>query len=62
MRVIVDRTICQNHGQCAIAAPEIFGMDENSEMVFEASPDPSLRQLVEDAIDACPTQAISVED
>ena len=61
MIVNVDRDVCQNHGQCVIACGEVFRMDENSEMVFDASPDESLRSLVEDAIDACPTQAISVQ-
>lgn len=61
MRIVVDRDVCQNHGQCAIACPEVFAMDENSEMVYEPSPDETLRSLVEDAVDACPTQAISLE-
>lgn len=61
MIVYVDRDVCQNHGQCAIACPEVFRMDESSEMVFDAVPDPSLRALVEDAIDACPTQAIALQ-
>ena len=62
MRIVVDRDVCQNHGQCAIACPDVFSMDENSELVYDANPDPSLRPLVEDAVDACPTQAILVED
>lgn len=62
MRVMVDRTCCQDHGQCAIAAPDVFSVDENSVMVFDATPDDSLRQQVEDAIDACPTQSISLVD
>ena len=61
MNVSVDRSVCQNHGQCAIACAEVFRMDDNSELVYDPSPDESLRSLVEDAIDACPTQAISFE-
>jgi ferredoxin len=61
MKVIVDMDLCQDHGQCAIAAPEVFRMDENSRLVFDAEPDESMRQYVEDAIDVCPVQAIFLE-
>lgn len=62
MKVIVDMNLCQDHGQCAIAAPAVFEMDENSQLVFEGAPDESLRQQVEDAMDVCPVQAIFIED
>ncbi len=61
MKVIVDLALCQDHGQCAIAAPAVFQMDENSKLVFEGEADESLRQQVEDAMDVCPVQAIFVE-
>ena len=35
VKVIVDLALCQDHGQCAIAAPAVFQMDENSKLVFE---------------------------
>ena len=41
---------CQDHGQCAFPAPAVFVLDE------------SLRDGVEEAADACPLQAITVED
>jgi len=62
MKVIVDMNLCQDHGQCAIAAPEVFRMDENSKLVFDAEPSEEMRQYVEDAIDVCPVQAIFLED
>jgi ferredoxin len=62
MKVVVDMNLCQDHGQCAIAAPAVFQMDENSKLVFEGAPDDSLRQQVEDAMDVCPVQAIFIED
>ncbi len=61
MKVIVDMALCQDHGQCAIAAPAVFQMDENSKLVYEGEADESLRQQVEDAMDVCPVQAIFVE-
>jgi len=61
VKVIVDMALCQDHGQCAIAAPAVFQMDENSKLVYEGEADESLRQQVEDAMDVCPVQAIFVE-
>ena len=61
MKIFVDRKLCENHGQCAIAAPAVFQMDENSKLVYEGEADESLREQVEDAIDVCPVQAIFVE-
>ena len=62
MKIIVDRNLCQDHGQCAIAAPEVFRMDENGKLVYNPNPDGSLREYVEDAADVCPAQAILLED
>jgi len=58
MKVIVDLALCQDHGQCAIAAPEVFRMDDSSRLVYEGDPDEVLRDVVQDAIDVCPVQAI----
>ena len=63
MKVVVDRTKCQDHGQCVIAAPEVFAMDDNSKLVLlQEEPPESLREVVEDAADVCPEQAIRIED
>jgi ferredoxin len=62
LRVIVDRDICQNHGQCVFAAPQVFELDEEGELVLlDDEPDESLRAAVEEASDVCPTQAITIE-
>jgi ferredoxin len=62
MRVAVDRGRCQDHGQCAIAAPEVFRIDDGGQLVYVSSPDEAHREAVEDAADVCPLQAITVED
>lgn len=62
-RVTVDRDVCQAHGQCAFAAPEVFHIDGSGTLVLlTAEPDPTLRDACEDAAMVCPTQAITVED
>jgi ferredoxin len=62
MRVEVDRDACRLHGQCTIAAPEVFRFDAAGDLVYVADPDESLRGAAEDAMDACPEQAIDVSD
>jgi ferredoxin len=62
IKVIVDRDVCQNHGQCVFAAPQVFELDEEGELVvLDDEPDESLRDAVEEAADVCPVQAITIE-
>ena len=62
LKVIVDFNVCQDHGQCVFAAPEVFELDEAGRLVVLVDePDESLRAKVEDAADVCPVQAITLE-
>ncbi len=60
MKVTVDMSLCQDHGQCAIAAPAVFQMDENSKLVYDGEFDEALLSEVEEAADVCPVQAIFI--
>ncbi|MCB1431958.1 MAG: ferredoxin [Alphaproteobacteria bacterium] len=62
MKICVDRNICRRHGQCAIAAPDLFSFKANGEMVYVEHPDEKYRNDAEDAADACPEQAITIDD
>ncbi len=63
MKVVVDLAVCRDHGQCCIAAPEVFGQDSGGTLVvLVEEPDDSLRDKVEEAADVCPLQAITIED
>ncbi|WP_031509421.1 ferredoxin [Streptomyces megasporus] len=61
MKVTVDMSLCQDHGQCAIASPAVFQMNDEGKLVYEGEPDDSLRDEVEEAADVCPVQAIFIE-
>jgi ferredoxin len=62
MKVVVDMDMCQDHGQCCFAAPEVFQLDAAGHLVvLVTDPDESLRDKVEEAADVCPMQAITVE-
>lgn len=60
MRIEVDFNVCADHGQCAITTPDIFRIDDERHLVFDATPDEALLSDAEAAVDACPEQAISI--
>ncbi|MFI5533296.1 ferredoxin [Kitasatospora sp. NPDC051853] len=60
MRITVDLNLCESHGQCVYAAPEVFSFDEDDYLVFEAQPSDGLRDAVEKAAAVCPVRAITV--
>jgi ferredoxin len=62
VRILHDRDRCQLHGQCTIAAPEIFRFDDDGELEFDPAPDEALRADAESAMDVCPERAITVRD
>ncbi|WP_250572527.1 FAD-dependent oxidoreductase [Nonomuraea sediminis] len=60
MRVVVDLTRCQGHGQCVFAAPGVFAMHGQEALVYDPNPDEAERDRVRRAVAACPVQAIHV--
>lgn len=62
MKVYVDRALCDNHGQCAISAPDVFRINDEGILEYDEIVEDSLRGDVEDAIDVCPVQAIFIQD
>ena len=62
MKVRVDDTRCQGHGQCNLACPEIFQFDEQgfARIVNEKVPE-RLAADVERAVGNCPERAIEIE-
>jgi len=63
MKVVVDPDLCEGHGKCEAAAPEVFelGDDDLSRVLIDDVPE-ELRQKVENAIRLCPRQAIHWAD
>jgi len=61
MRVRVDRQLCQGHGQCNMACPEVFGFDEQGFAVVQSEEVPAaLEQAVRAAELRCPERAIEI--
>lgn len=60
--IVVDRNVCQDHGQCVFSAPDVFQLDDDGRLVVLVDePGDALRSKCEDAADVCPVQAISIE-
>lgn len=59
MEIHVDRVLCENHGQCVIAAPEVFRLD-GDQLEYEQTVGLDAVESVEDAADMCPVLAIEL--
>lgn len=63
MRVVVDWDLCEGHGQCEYAAPDVFTITDSGALeLLDETPDESRRKAVEQAVRRCPVRALSVED
>lgn len=60
MRIIADHKMCDGHGECVIAAPEIFDLDEDGEtvVVLVEEPTPEQEAAVVAAVKLCPVAAL----
>ncbi len=63
MRIIVDFDRCRSNGVCVDLAPEIFEI-RNDGYLYLLKEEVSDSELVlaEEAVEGCPTQAISISD
>lgn len=64
MKVIRNAKTCELHGECVIAAPDVFEIEDDKDVVTVVNPAPSdeLRGAVEQAVLMCPTSSLRVED
>jgi ferredoxin len=59
-RVTVDREVCELHGQCVEATPEVFSFDADGQLQYRETISDDEATAVEDAQFLCPTQAIAL--
>jgi ferredoxin len=64
MKIIVDTELCEAHGDCVLAAPEVFDLDydDNVVKVLQEEPGEELRAKCEEAARMCPVAAIKIVD
>lgn len=63
VRIKVDVELCQGYGNCVIASPSTFDLDDDGLVValVETAPE-SARAEIEAAARSCPVDAITLED
>jgi ferredoxin len=62
IRVYVDLDLCQSHGECVFAAPDVFELDDDDVLKWEDEVDESKRAELEVAVNVCPMMAIRLAD
>jgi ferredoxin len=60
IKINVDMTKCQHYGQCVFEAPNVFRLNDEDKLEYNATADDSERANIEAAIDICPMQAIAI--
>jgi ferredoxin len=63
IKIEVDIDLCQGHAMCELEAPDYFKVPKRGqvEILSDTAPEED-RDEVEQAVWACPTQALSIKD
>lgn len=63
MRIVVDRDKCTGLGMCEAEAPDLFEIDdEGTLVVLDERPAEERRAALRAAVEACPTEALSIAE
>jgi ferredoxin len=61
--VEVDRDLCQGHAMCEVEAPRFFKVPKRGTVeILNPEPPEEARAEIEQAVWACPTQALSIRE
>jgi ferredoxin len=59
----VDTDLCQGHAMCELEAPDYFTVPKRGVVqIADANPPEDARAEIERAVQACPTQALSIRE
>jgi ferredoxin len=61
VRIVVDREVCSLNAECTYAAPDVFRIVDG-ELEYDAEPTLDQEAAVREAVDACPSLAIELEE
>jgi ferredoxin len=62
-RIEVDMDLCQGHAMCELEAPDYFNVPKRGQVeILNTEPPDQDRAQVEQAVRACPTQALSMRE
>jgi ferredoxin len=60
-KVYIDEEECIGFGSCEEICPEVFKLDEDIEKAKVIKPEGGPEDLVEEAMETCPTECIHLE-
>ena len=60
--VVINHASCEGHGLCEMTAPQIYGLDDDGQVVLKQEPgeDPSAQAAAEAGARVCPVAALSI--
>jgi ferredoxin len=61
-KVVIDTDECVACGTCVEVCPDVFKMDDGADYAEVVKETGGPEDLIQEAIDSCPTQCISLED
>lgn len=62
MKISVNFDLCESNALCCIEAPEVFEVREDELLyVLDENPPETMRSQLENAVNACPKRAITIE-
>jgi len=63
MRIVIDYDLCESNAICMGIAPEVFEVrDDDFLYILDETPDESMRDRIQESVERCPKQAISIAD
>jgi ferredoxin len=62
-RIKADLDLCQGHAMCELEAPDFFRVPKRGKVeIIDPEPPADARDEVERAVEACPTQALFIQE
>lgn len=62
-RVELDTDLCQGHAMCELEAPDFFRVPKRGVVeILDTTPPADARDDIVRAVEACPTQALSIKE
>lgn len=62
MKVKIDKELCSGDEICVDICPEVFKMEDDVAVVQMETVPEDLKERCREAVDECPSEAITVED
>ena len=62
MKPIVNQEICIGCGTCEAICPEVFHLEDGKSFVKKLADYAAYKEKIEQAVEACPVQCISLEE